>query len=49
MYLANIRCTQPSAADNQVKCKRSFYQQQLKRAVVTPLRSTSHVEKLPAN
>jgi hypothetical protein len=55
-YLANIRSTHSTDAENQVNCKRCFlptaihsFMQQLKRAAVTPLRSTSHVETLPAN
>jgi hypothetical protein len=48
MYLANIRSAYSTVAANQVKGKRGFYQQQLKHAGMTPLRSTSHVETLPA-
>jgi len=49
LYLANIRSAYWTVAANQVKGKRGFYQKQLKHAAMTPLRSTSHVETLPAN
>jgi len=49
MYLTNIRSAYWTVAANQVKGKRGFYQKQLKHAAMTPLRSTSRVETLPAN
>jgi len=49
LYLANIRSVYWTVAANQVKGKRGFYQEQPKHAAMTPLRSTSHVETLPAN